>query len=231
MERPLLRALPAERVRRVRDRRAAGRREVAGHGPPEPLLGPGRAGRAAGRSPDRRPGDHDQPRRPGGRPPRAAARPVRDQRPARPLPRAARSASPAGSSTPSRCAQERDRGALAGVLRRAVGRADRPLRTLGGRPADGRRAAALPRARPRPASSSRSAARSPPARTTAARSRSSPAAHDAPAEPRRRRSTLDAAARRARAARARPRPTTTSCSEDPDDDTGPQRADRRAWRR
>ena len=43
VERPLLLALPAERVRRVRDRNAAGRRQVAGHGPPEPLLGPGRA--------------------------------------------------------------------------------------------------------------------------------------------------------------------------------------------
>ena len=56
-------------VRRVRDRRAARGREVAGHDPPEPLLGPGRAGRAEGQRQDRREGDHDQPLGPRGRPP------------------------------------------------------------------------------------------------------------------------------------------------------------------
>ena len=50
-ERPLLRALPAERVRRGRDGDAAGRREVAGDGPPEPLLGPGRAWPGCGSAP------------------------------------------------------------------------------------------------------------------------------------------------------------------------------------
>ena len=48
---------------------------------------------------------------------------------------------------------------LARLLRRALGRADRSLRALGGRRADGRRRVALSRARPRARSSSRSAAR------------------------------------------------------------------------
>jgi transposase len=43
---------------------------------------PGQVGRVEGLSPDRRPGDHDQPWRPGGLSPRAVARQVRDQRPA-----------------------------------------------------------------------------------------------------------------------------------------------------
>ena len=46
--------------------------------------------------------------------------------------------------------QERDRGAWPECFDQAVGRADRALRTLGRRPADGRRRAALPRARPGP---------------------------------------------------------------------------------
>ena len=50
-------------VRRVRDGGAAGRCEVAGHDPPEPLLGPGPVGRVEGQRQDRRAGDHDQPRR------------------------------------------------------------------------------------------------------------------------------------------------------------------------
>ena len=51
-ERPLLRALPARAASR-RPRHATPRvdSQGAGHGPPEPLLGPGRAGRAAGRAP------------------------------------------------------------------------------------------------------------------------------------------------------------------------------------
>ena len=182
-ERPLLRALPGERVRRDRDGGAARRCEVAGHGPPEPLLGPGRPGRAAGRR--ARIGAREitiSHAGRGGRPSRAAARPLRHQRAARPLPRAARSASPAALERSLALAQERERGAWPGALRRAVGGA-RPSRygPLGGRPADGRRPDALPRARARRASRWPSAARSRPARTTAAPSRSSPAA------PRRRR--------------------------------------------
>ena len=190
-------------VRRDRGRGAARRRQVAGHGPPEPLLGPGRAGRAEGQRPDRRARDHDQPRRRGGRAPRAAARPLRHQRAARSLPRAAR-------------AQARRPRALAGArpgarARRLAGCFDElwaaltePLRALGGRPADGRRAAALPRARARPASSWPSAARSPPARTTAAPSRCSRAAPSTASRAPAPLTGLRAAPGRARPAGARP---------------------------
>ena len=51
-------------VRRVRDRRAEGGREVAGDDPSEPVLGAGRAGGVEGQRQDWRAGDHDQPRRP-----------------------------------------------------------------------------------------------------------------------------------------------------------------------
>jgi transposase len=63
-------------VRRDRDRGAARGRQVAGHGPPEPLLGPGRPRRAEGQRADRREGDRDQPRRRGDRASRAAAWPL-----------------------------------------------------------------------------------------------------------------------------------------------------------
>ena len=148
-ERPLLRALPAERVRRVRDGSAAGGREVDGHDPPEPLLGPGRAwpgcGSRAGSAPGR-----SRSTTPAGRSPAmsgctASSAPARSSTTTSSCSRA----SPARSQRSVALHQERERGALAGLLRRAVGRADRALRTLGRRPADGRRAAALPRARPR----------------------------------------------------------------------------------
>ena len=218
-------------VRRDRDRDAARRREVAGHGPPEPLLGPGRARRAEGVS--ARIGatrDHDQPRRPRGRAPRAAARQVRHQRAARSLPRAARSASPAR--------WQRSLRAGPGTRPRRTGRdcfdelwaaLTRPLRALGGRPADGRRADALPRARARDRSSSPSAARSPPARSTAAPSRSSPAA---PSADRAAGAAdgLDAAACGARAARARPGRLRPAARRRPMTATNATRRPRR-WRR
>ena len=69
VERPLLLALPAEPFDACETAVAARRREVAGHDPPEPLLGPGPVGRVEGQRQDRRQGDHDQPRRPGGRSP------------------------------------------------------------------------------------------------------------------------------------------------------------------
>ena len=73
-------------------------------------------------------------------------------------------------------AQERERGAWPHAFDELWAALDRPLRALGGRPPDGRRPAALPRARARRASRWPSAARWPPAPTTAARSRCSPAA-------------------------------------------------------
>ena len=60
---------------------------------------------------------------------------------------------------------------LAGCFDELWAKLDRALGRLGGRPADGRRADALPRARPRATSSWRSAARSRPARSTGAPSR------------------------------------------------------------
>ena len=57
IERPLLLALPAEPFDCGRGRGAQGRPEGAGHDPPEPLLGPGRAGRAEGLRARRRAGD------------------------------------------------------------------------------------------------------------------------------------------------------------------------------
>ncbi len=172
-------AVAARAARRARtDRRAdhaARRRQGAGDGPPEPLLGSGRPGRVARDRDDRRPRDHDQPRGPGGRASRPAGRAVRDQRAARSLPGAARPqagrADRLGGAGPAARARR-----LARVLRRAVGGADQALRALGGRPPDGRRSDALPRARPRAGPSWRSAARWRPARTTDAPSRSSPAA-------------------------------------------------------
>ena len=68
-ERPLLLASAGRAVRCVRVGGAQSGCEVAGHDPSEPLLGAGRAGGVEGLSPGRRAGDHDQPLRPGGRPP------------------------------------------------------------------------------------------------------------------------------------------------------------------
>ena len=187
VERPLLLALPAERVRRVRDRDAAGRCEVAGHDPSEPLLGAGRARRAEGQRPDRREGDHDQPLAAGRSPATsgctASSGPARSS-----ITTSSCSQRKPGGLEHSRCAQPGARARrLARVLRRAVGRADRALRTLGRRPADGRRRAALPRARPRPggARRPRRAGRGRDRRTR--RRTFSPAARRAPRQPRRRR--------------------------------------------
>ena len=71
--------------------------------------------------------------------------------------------------------QERERGCLALGLRRAVGEDHRALWRLGGRAADGRRAAARPRAQLPVRSSKLSVALWPRAPTTGARSRFSPA--------------------------------------------------------
>ena len=175
-ERPLLRALPAEPFDATET--AAPRVDA------KSLVTvrqnrysvPVGARRPEGQRPDRRARDHDQPRRQ--RWSRATSGCTASSAPA-PSSITTSScwrASPAASSTRWRLAQERERGAWPARVRRAVGGADRPLRALGGRAADGRRAAALPRARARPASCWPSAARSRPARTTAAPSRSSRAA-------------------------------------------------------
>ena len=164
---------------------------------------------------DRRARDHDQPRRPRGRAPRAAARQASAPRAARSLPRAARAqARRPGALAGARPGARARR--LAGLLRRAVGGADRPLRALGGRPRrwstslmlcrehgpDAGRAGGPRRARRRRARRPRRRGPRPPRR------RRTPAA-PAPLtglEPR-----LAAHARPG----ARPRPTTTSCSEAP----------------
>ena len=187
-ERPLLRALPAEpfdaaehATPRVDAKALVTVRQNRYSVPVAP-------GRAAGQRADRRARDHDQPRRRGGRPPRAAARQVR--RPARSsiTTSSCSRASPARSTRSLALRQERDRGAWPGCFDELWAALDRPLRALGGRPADGRRAAARAASTAPRGSSSPSAARSPPARTTAAPSRSSPAA-PSDAEPRRRRSS------------------------------------------
>ena len=77
--------------------------------------------------------------------PRAAAGTVRHERDARPLPRAARAQAGRAPALTGVAPGTRTR-RLAGLLRRALGRAHRPLRQLRGRPADGRRAPAQPRA-------------------------------------------------------------------------------------
>src|SRR5215218_10134723 len=190
-------------VRRDRDRGAARGREVVGHDPPEPLLGPGRARRVEGQCTDRREGDRDQPRRRGGRASRAAARPLRHQRAARPLPRTARTqAGRPGALAGARAAARARR--LAGSVRRAVDGTDRPLWPLGGRPPDGRRPAALPRARARPCRAG--------GPRRARRLRDRRPRRPGPGPPRRARADRPgaaerprAAARRARAPSARPR--------------------------
>ena len=205
-ERPLLRALPAEpfdasetAAPRVDAKALVTVRQNR-------YSVPGRAGRAEGQRADRRARDHDQPRRPRGRPPRAAARQVRHQRPARSLPRAARSASPAALEHSLALAP----GARPRRLARAASTSCGPALTdRYGRSEAARQmvdvAAALPRARARPASSSRSAARSPPARidgrAVAVLARRAETAHD-------RAGAADRpgpAPGRARPARARPR--------------------------
>ena len=103
-----------------------------------------------------------------------------DQRPARSLPRAAAAQARRARALARAAPGARPgRAGLSASIELWAGLTE-PLRTLGRRPADGRRAAALPRARTRRASSSRSAARSPPARSTVAPSRCSPAARRAP---------------------------------------------------
>ena len=120
-------------VRRGRGRGAARRREVAGHGPPEPLLGPGRARRAEGQRPDRRARDHDQPRRPAWS--RATSGCTAASAPAPQLDHylellraQARRPGALARARPGTRARR-----LARLLRRAVGGAGRPLRALGGR--------------------------------------------------------------------------------------------------
>ena len=134
-ERPLLRALPA-RARSTRRETATPRvdSQGAGHGPPEPLLGAGRAwpGCGSARGSARREITISHDGQVVARP-RAAARPLRHQRPARSLPRAAGAQARRRWSTRWRWRQERDRGALARLLRRAVGGA-RPTATGARRP-------------------------------------------------------------------------------------------------
>ena len=201
-------------VRRDRDRGAARRRQGAGHGPPEPLLGPGRAGRAEGRRADRRARDHDQPRRPGGRAPRAAARPFGTSAQldhylellARKPGALARSLR-AGPGARAR--------RLARLLRRALGRAHRPLRALGGRRGRWSTSSCSAASTAPSASSWPSAARSPPARidgravAVLARRAERPDAGRAAADRPR------GAAGRARSGPRPTSPTTTSCSEAP----------------
>ena len=137
-------------VRRDRGRGAARRREVAGHGPPEPLLGPGRAGRAEGRARGSA---------------RARSRSATAAARSRATSGCTAASAPARSSiTTSSCsqrkpgglehslalAQERDRGAWPGCFDELWAALTEPLRALGGRAADGRRPVALPRARARP---------------------------------------------------------------------------------
>ena len=159
IERPLLRALPAEPFDCARGRGAAGRSEGVGHDPPEPLLGPGRPGRAEGLRARRRARDHDQPRRPAWSRATSGCTASSPPAPSSITTSSCCAASPARLEHSVALAQERDRGAwpacfdeLWAALTERYGRSDAAR-------ADGRRRAALPRARPRARRSSRSAAR------------------------------------------------------------------------
>ena len=146
-ERPLLLALPAEPFDAC-ETGAAGGRQGAGDGPPEPLLGAGRARRAEGLGQDRRAARSRSATAAGRSPATSGCTASSAPAPSSITTSSCSPASPARSSGRSRCVRSAT-GALAGLLRSAVGGADRALRALGRRPADGRCAAALPRARAR----------------------------------------------------------------------------------
>ena len=110
LERPLLLALPAEPFDACESATPRVDAEVAGHDPSEPLLGPGRVGGTEGQRADRRARDHDQPLVAARSRAMSGCTASSAPAPSSITTSSCSRASPAGSSTRSRLAQERDRG-------------------------------------------------------------------------------------------------------------------------